>query len=258
MTAFQDIRYAVDDPVATITLHRPEQLNAWTAVMETEVKAALTQADADPTVKAIVITGAGRGFCAGADLKAGGARARAVDGAGNFDQRYTYLLGLGKPVIAAINGPLAGVGLCLTLYCDFRFMAEGQKVTTAFARRGLIAEHGSAWMLPRIVGLPNALRLLMGGATVTTEEAARIGLVTSLPQAGFVEQVQAFARDLVTKSSPRSLQVIKQQVYDGLRQSLGEAVVSSNELQRQSLESEDLREGVTAFREGRAPQFSGR
>jgi enoyl-CoA hydratase/carnithine racemase len=258
MTTFEDILYAVEGQVATVTLHRPEQLNAWTAVMETEVRAALAQANEDPAVHAIVITGAGRGFCAGADLKAGGARARAVDGAGDFDQRYTYLLGLDKPVIAAINGPVAGVGLCLTLYCDFRFMAEGQKVTTAFARRGLIAEHGSAWMLPRIVGLANALQLLMEGATVTTEEAARIGLVTPLPQAGFLEQVQAFARDLVTKSSPRSLRVIKQQVYDGLRQSLGEAVIASNELQRQSLECEDLKEGVTAFREGRAPQFTGR
>lgn len=260
MTTFTEILVASAGNVATMTLNRPDKLNAWTPTMEQEVKAALLAADADPDVHAIIITGAGRGFCAGADLKAGGSgpRAPVVDGEGDFDQRYSYLAGLQTPLIAAINGPAAGVGLCVALFCDFRFMAEGAKLTTAFARRGLIAEHGSAWLLPRLVGPLNAMDLLMTGRNVLAAEAAQMGLVKTLPDEGFLPAVEGWARDLVSASSPRALRVIKRQVWAALTGSLGDAVRLSNEEQRRSFESEDFREGVTAFREARKPQFTGR
>jgi enoyl-CoA hydratase/carnithine racemase len=260
MSGFTEILLSVETGVATLVLNRPDKLNAWTPTMEKEVKAALTSADADPAIHAIVITGAGRGFCAGADLKAGGSgpRAPVVDGEGDFDQRYSYLLALQTPLVAAINGPAAGVGLCIALYCDFRFMAEGAKLTTAFARRGLIAEHGSAWLLPRLVGPLNAMDLLMTGRNVLAAEAGQMGLAKVLPDEGFLAAVQDWTRDLVTASSPRALRVIKRQVYAALTGSLGDAVRLSNEEQRQSFESEDFREGVAAFREGRKPQFTGR
>ena len=260
MSAFTEILASSAGHVATIVLNRPDMLNAWTPTMEQEVKAALLAADADPDVHAIVITGAGRGFCAGADLKAGSSAPRApvVDGKGDFDQRYSYLLGLQTPLIAAINGPAAGVGLCIALYCDFRFMAEAAKLTTAFARRGLIAEHGSAWLLPRLVGPLNAMDLLMTGRNVLSAEAEQMGLVKVLPDDGFLAAVEAWTRDLVSASSPRALRVIKRQVYAALTGNLGDAVRLSNEEQRCSFESEDFREGVAAFREGRKPQFTGR
>ena len=157
--------------MATVTLNRPEKLNAWTVVMAGELREALARADADDGVRAIVITGAGRGFCAGADMSrlAAAAAGRSALGAppmptegleANFAQRLSYILAVKKPILAAINGPVAGVGLVVTFYCDMRFMAAGAKLTTAFARRGLIAEHGIAWLLPRLIGPMNALDLL--------------------------------------------------------------------------------------------------
>ena len=172
----REILYEVKDHVATITLNRPEKLNAWTQVMEQEVRAAMEAAAADGAVRTIVVTGAGRGFCAGADLdrmKASlesgkrGTLARheaATDGITgievNYQQRFSYLLRVPKPIIAAINGPVAGIGLCFVLFTDLRYIAPSAKVTTAFARRGLIAEHGMSFMLPRLIGLMPALDLL--------------------------------------------------------------------------------------------------
>lgn len=256
MSDFSEILYRVEDRIAVITFNRPEKLNAWTAVMEDEVRAALGQAARDSGVRAIVLTGAGRGFCAGADLSpANTPRLPPPDGTGDFDQRYSYLLDIGKPIIAAINGPIAGVGLCIALFCDLRFVAAGAKLTTAFAKRGLIAEHGSAWMLPRLVGPMYALDLLLSGRTFEAEEADRIGLARRVPAEGFLNAVMAYARDLAVTCSPRSLQVIKRQVNEALHQRLGEAIRLSNAEQRASLESVDLQEGIAAFRERRAPDF---
>jgi enoyl-CoA hydratase/carnithine racemase len=254
---YSEIVYATHGGVAVIVLNRPDQLNAWTPTMESEVHDALHRADAAPDAHAIIITGQGRGFCAGADLKVGRAGVAPPPGVGDLDQRYSYITGLDKPVIAAINGAVAGVGLCIALYCDLRFIAAGAKLTTAFARRGLIAEHGSAWLLPRLVGPMTALDLLLTGRTITGEEAAAIGLARCLPAENFRESVEQYAHDLVTQSSPRSLRVIKRQVREAMRSSLGDAVLLSNEEQQASFQSRDFKEGVAAFRERRPPQFIG-
>jgi enoyl-CoA hydratase/carnithine racemase len=266
--AYTDILYSVDDFVATITLNRPDKLNAWTSEMDADVRRAVESAAADAAVRAIVITGAGRGFCAGADmsrlsrLSAGQTPHTivATNGGkgGNFEQKFSYLLAVPKPVFAAVNGPVAGIAFCLILFCDFRYMAEGAKLTTAFARRGLIAEHGSAWMLPRLIGPMNALDLLYSARTVVTAEADRLGLVRTLPVDNFLANVQRIAREMVTASSPRSIGVIKRQVFQSYFQSLAEAWAVADEEMKASFGSEDFKEGVAHFVEKRAAVFSGR
>ena len=231
--AYTDILYGVDAHVATITLNRPDKLNAWTSEMDADVRRAIEAAAADDAVRAIVITGAGRGFCAGADMSrlskissSGGPGSNVVQIArkpDNFDQKFSYFLAVPKPIFAAINGPIAGIAVCFSLFCDFRYMAEGAKLTTAFAKRGLIAEHGSSWMLPRLIGPMNALDLLYSARTIDAAEAERLGLVRRLPAENFLASVQALARDLVTTSSPRSIGVIKRQVFQSYFQSLSEA-----------------------------------
>ncbi len=272
-TTYEQIAVSVADAVLTITLNRPDKLNAWTHRMEAEMRAAVDAAAADPAVRAIVVTGAGRGFCSGADmsiLEAGAAgnvdtaetpqaTTPTAPGIGaNYAHRFSYLLRVPKPVFAAINGPVAGIGLCMTLFCDFRYMAPAQKMTTAFAKRGLIAEHGASWMLPRLIGVTNAMDLLFSARTLATEEAAALGLVRSLPGEGFLAAVQTIARDMVHAASPRSIGVIKRQVYDSLFQSLDEAWQRADVDMVESFASEDFREGVAHFMEKRAPAFTGR
>ncbi|MDM0110327.1 enoyl-CoA hydratase [Variovorax sp. J22R24] len=270
---YQDITVAIESRVLTITLSRPDRLNAWTHRMETEFRQAVEAAEADEAVRAIVVTGAGRGFCAGADmdiLEAGAAGAAdatipppaappAASGIeANYAWRFSYLLRVRKPIFAAINGPIAGIGLCMAVFCDFRYMAEGQKLTTAFAKRGLIAEHGISWMLPRLLGPTHALDLLLSARTLVTAEAASLGLVKALPAEGFLAAVQALARDMTDNASPRSIGVIKRQVYDSLFQDLDTAWRRADEEMQASFASEDFREGVAHFLEKRAPAFTGR
>jgi enoyl-CoA hydratase/carnithine racemase len=269
MHGWREVLYAVDDRVATITLNRPDKLNAWTPVMADELRQALLRADADAEVRAIVLTGAGRGFCAGADISglsaaaAGKATLKMAEAPScgleaNFQQPCSYLLAIGKPLLAAINGPVAGIGLVIALYCDVRYMAAGAKLTTAFARRGLVAEHGVAWLLPRLIGPMHALDLLYSARTITAEEAERIGLVRVLPEAGFADTARACAAEIAHLSSPRSLRIIKRQVYAAMFQSLAEATALANREQEASGGSEDFREGVAHFLEKRKPNFTGR
>ncbi|MGE0741992.1 MAG: enoyl-CoA hydratase-related protein [Hyphomonadaceae bacterium] len=265
MSAFETILYEEDEGVGTITLNRPGKLNAWTPAMEREVKAAVMSAGADSAVRAIVITGAGKAFCAGADVSnleavlAGDESLlpERVTSTDPFDQRYTYLLATPKPVIAAVNGTAAGVGLALTLFCDLRFVSARGSFAPVFARRGLIAEHGVAWMLPRLIGPMAAMTALMSGRTIGAEESVSLGLAQQLPYEDFVACARAAARDLVAASSPRSIAVIKRQVYRGLMQDLGAAVAEATDEQILCLRSADFAEGVAHFRERRAPRFTG-
>src|ERR1700745_1552283 len=269
--------YQVADRVATITLNRPEKLNAWTAVMEGEVRAAMEEAEQDENVRVIVLTGAGRGFCAGADMSLLSAvaqsgldevrRAHAArsEGGGregarvDFRKKYSYFPAIGKPVIAAINGPVVGLGLVIVLYCDLRFASDGARFGTAFAQRGLIAEYGMAWMWPRLVGHANTLDLLFTARMIDAAEALRMGLVNQIyPQEAFRESVQKYAMNLAANVSPRSLRVIKRQVYDAMFQTLAESFESSEQEMLSSLQSEDFKEGVAHFIEKRAPAFTGR
>jgi enoyl-CoA hydratase/carnithine racemase len=274
----QETQYQVSDRVATITLNRPDKLNAWTAVMESEVRAAIGEAERDDNVRAIVLTGAGRGFCAGADMsllstvaeKGLDERGRAQalqssrsagrEGArADFQRKYSYFPAVGKPMIAAINGPVVGLGLVIALYCDLRFASEAARFGTAFARRGLIAEYGMAWMLPRLIGHANALDLLFSARMIDAAEALRMGLVNQVfSQDVFAGNVQEYARDLGANVSPRSMRVIKRQVYEAMFQTLEQAFETSEREMLASLQCEDFKEGVAHFVEKRAPKFTGR
>ena len=275
--AYQEILYDVSDHIATISLNRPEKLNAWTTQMGREVPEAMNAAARDEAVRVIVLTGAGRGFCAGADVsllsqavEKPAEAARSPEGGGNggfapangradFQHRYGYLPAIPKPIIAAINGPTAGLGLVIALYCDLRLASQEARLGTAFSRRGLIAEHGISWMLPRLVGLPHALDLLLSGRMVDAEEALRMGLVNRLlPAEGFLEAVRETARELASLSSPRSTSIIKKQLYEAQFQTLGEAIKTADVLMHKSFSSEDFREGVAHFLEKRPPAFTGR
>lgn len=274
----QETLYQVTQHVATITLNRPDKLNAWTAIMEREVRDAMEDAERDENVRAIVLTGAGRGFCAGADMSLlSNVAEHGLDERGreqalrncasgersgiraDFQKKYTYYPAIAKPVIAAINGPVVGLGLVITLYCDLRFASDAARFSTSFARRGLIAEYGLAWMLPRLVGTANALDLLFSARMVEADEALRMGLVNQVfPQDVFLDNVQKYARDLASSVSPRSLRVIKRQVYDAMFQTLEAAFELSEREMLESLQSEDFKEGVAHFLQKRAPAFTGK
>src|SRR5580698_6000578 len=274
----QETLYEVVKRVATITLNRPDKLNAWTAVMEQEVRAAMVEAERDENVRVIVLTGAGRGFCAGADMSLlstvatkgldAARRAQAVQASANasagggradFQRKYSYFPALSKPVIAAINGPVVGLGLLITLYCDLRFASDAARFSTAFARRGLVAEYGMAWMLPRLVGHANALDLLFSARMIDSAEAQSMGLVNKVfPQDVFVERVNAYTQDLADNVSPRSTRITKRQVYEAMFQTLEEAFESSESEMLLSLQSDDFKEGVAHFLQKRAPTFTGK
>jgi enoyl-CoA hydratase/carnithine racemase len=227
--SYQHILYEVADKIATITLNRPNRMNAWTPIMERDVRHAMESAAADDDVRVIVLTGAGRAFCAGADMDAlkglDPNDVRRAESTPPFDMnrrpdwqtRYGYYPSIAKPIIGMLNGATAGIGLVHALYCDLRFAADNTVFTTAFSRRGLIAEHGISWMLPRIVGHANALDLLMSARRVQSDEALRIGLVNRLyPPEQLREQTYAYARDLADFVSPSAIAVIKRQLYDAV------------------------------------------
>jgi enoyl-CoA hydratase/carnithine racemase len=284
--AYEQIVYEVQDRIATVTLNRPERLNAWTPVMEREVRAAMTEATADEAVRVIILTGAGRGFCAGADMsglnqasqstskdsspaeRLAATRAEAsasgpikggLDLPQAFSYRLTYFPTVPKPIIAALNGPAAGVGLIVSLYADLRFASQAAVFTTAFARRGLVAEHGIEWILPRIVGLPNAIDLLLSARKITAEEALQMGLVNKVfAHESFMPEVRAYALELARMVSPRSLRVMKHQLFRAQNLDLGAALDASIPDVVESFYSEDFKEGVAHFVEKRAPNFPGR
>jgi enoyl-CoA hydratase/carnithine racemase len=250
------VLHEVRDGVAKLTLNRPERLNAWTPEMEARYFGLLERSADDSAVRVIVVTGAGNGFCAGADMEVlqgiGGGGAPAHSG-----KPQTFPLTIAKPILAAINGACAGLGLVQALMCDLRFAAAGAKFTTAFVRRGLIAEHGSSWMLPRLVGPARALDLLLSGRVVLAEEALALGLVNRVvaPDA-LLDVVMDYARDLAANCSPASMAAIKHQVYRHCETDLATAMKESNELMTASLKRPDFREGVASFVERRLPRFA--
>ena len=276
--AYTEILYEVADHIATITLNRPDKLNAWTRTMENEVRAAMGDADQDAGVRVIILTGAGRGFCAGADMQnlnalatqgfdaAGFAPPQAVDANAarddvrpDFQKQYSYFPSIQKPIIGAINGASAGLGFVLMLYCDMRFASDKARFGTAFSRRGLIAEHGVSWLLPRLVGMANAFDLLYSARVIEADEALRMGLVNRVvPHENLMESVRAYAAELTNLVSPRSLRVIKEQVWNAQFQTLSEAIDIANYEMVRSFDTADFKEGVAHFVEKRAPNFTGK
>jgi enoyl-CoA hydratase/carnithine racemase len=269
--AYDHILYSVTDGVAVITLNRPDKLNAWTSTMHREVKAAMRAASDDDAVRVIVLTGAGRGFCAGADMDLlqgiteGGRGAEAAEAPfdpaarEDFRKTYSYFPSVPKPIIAAINGACAGLGLVIACYADMRFASDAAVFLTAFARRGLIAEHGVSWLLPRLVGMANAADLLFSSRRVGAPEAKAMGLVNRvIPHAVFEAEVMAYATMLANEVSPRSLREMKREIWNAQFQGLGEAIESANADMPGSFVSEDFKEGVAHFVEKRAPAFTGR
>lgn len=260
---FSELQYEAVGRVAVLTIHRPERFNAWTPTLERELRAAIAQARADDNVRCVVLTGAGRAFCAGMDmdmLRTGASPAPPPTAASDEDtaQRYGYLWDFDKPLIAAINGAAAGVGLCLALYCDLRYVAAGAKLTTPYARRGLVAEHGTAWLLPRLIGPMHAADLLLSGRTILGEEAERMGLANLLPADGFLAAVMRRAHEIAESTSPRSVRIMKRQLREARYQTLGQATrIADSEIEA-CRGTEDFKEGVQHFIDKRAPRFTGK
>ena len=272
--AYEQIIYEVRDRIATITLNRPEALNAWTDVMAEEVWQATHAAELDDAVRVIVLTGAGRAFCAGGDVtgfKDFGDKAdprqllhklpRPYDFSRrpDYQGRASYFPAIVKPVIAMLNGATAGLGLVHALFADIRIAAEDAVITTAFARIGLASEYGMAWALRNVVGHAHAIELLLSARKLRGAEALRFGLVSQIhPREQLAEATHAYAKEMAESCSPRSLRVMKQQLWELPFQTLHEAVASDSVEMLASNVSEDFQEGKLAFKEKRAPRFTGR
>ena len=270
---YRDILYRVEDPVAVITMNRPERLNAFTRTMLAEIRHAVAAAERDPRVVGMILTGAGRGFCAGMDMAAldeisaaaslsddedASLAATPGDAAmgADFSIAYTYLLAVRKPVLAAVNGPCAGLGFCFALLSDMRFVERQAKFSTAFAGRGLVAEHAVSWLLPRLIGSSRALDILWSARRFDGEEAQQMGLADRLCETGTaLDTARQYIVQLARTVSPASIMVIKQQVYRHLMMTLGPAMEETNRLMEISLTRPDFREGVRSFLEQREPAF---
>lgn len=248
----------IRDRVAIVTLNRPDSLNAWTPAMGTLYFNTLENLAADPDVNVIMVHGAGRAFCAGADLKGLGNIAASGGKTPDRDPRsYWYPMSIGKPIVAAVHGPCYTVGLQQSLCCDLRFAARDARFALPYAKRGLIAEIGTSWLLTRIIGVANTMDFLLSGRVLDGEEALRFGLVNRLcePEELF-DHTFEYSRAIAAEASPWSLRTIKQQVYHDLMTTLGPAFDRSEALLAQSLKSADFVEGLTAFKEKRAPAFA--
>jgi enoyl-CoA hydratase/carnithine racemase len=270
---YEQIQYEVDGSAAVVQLSRPDRLNALTHKMLSELRHAIAAAEDDARVVGIILTGAGRGFSAGMDAQALAAGARGERNLGandnefgvepgdpamgkEFSVTYAYLLRVRKPIIAAVNGPVAGLGLSIAALCDLRFASETAVFRTAFAQRGLIAEHGASWILPRLLGPSRALDLMWSPRKVDAKEALAMGLVNRVvPGAELLLHAKAYVEEIATWSSPASVMNMKQQVYRALQQPLDVAMNEANERMAESFKRKDFAEGVTSFLENRKPAF---
>jgi enoyl-CoA hydratase/carnithine racemase len=253
------ILYSVEDGIATLTLNRPERMNGLTRRMSDLFGERLDTAAADRDVRAVIVTGAGRAFCAGSDVEdladlSAGTAGEKEDEAEPFRRRAFEIP---KPTIAAINGACAGAGLAIALECDVRFAAAGAKLTTSFARRGLVAERGISWLLPRIVGLSRALDLLMSARVILPEEAERCRLVDGVTAPDqLIPTARAYARELIRWSSPNSMAAIKWQVYRHAGADLPTTLTETKALVQASLKHSEFGEGIASFMERREPRFA--
>jgi enoyl-CoA hydratase/carnithine racemase len=256
-TAVAEVELDVLDGVATVTLNRPGKLNAVTPAMAARLGAMLRSCDTDPAVRAVVLTGRGRAFCAGADLAI-------LDG--GLDELTSFVqdpnafpvdaLSIRKPVIAAINGAVAGIGMAYIAAADVRFASAEARFSASFARLGLVAEYGLAWLLPRLVGRSAASDLLLSGRTIDAAEAQRIGLVSAVVDPdSLLEQAAGYARDLAQNCSPRSLAVIKEQLRPDADGDWASSFGRSVRLMTESFAAPDLSEAMSARRDGRSPRF---
>ena len=257
---YEQIRFAVAEQVATVTLNRPERRNAWTRRMGIELRDALRQADQRDDVRAVVVTGAGRDFCVGADLEGGGTvfdAARAADGE-RAERLSLAAWDVRKPVIAAMNGAVAGVGATLPLQWDIRIAGESTRITFVFVKRGLVPEAASTWLLPRLVGMSRAADLLLTGRLVGAREALDMGLVSRVvPDAELVASAQALAREIAEQTGPVAVALTKRLLWH----MAGEADPAAAErLDAQvfgwATQSPDAKEGIRAFLEKRPARWS--
>lgn len=271
---YEEIIYDVADGVAVITMNRPETLNALTDRTQAEIRHALDQSERTEDTIGTVLTGAGRGFCSGVDMNALGAMSEAgrrlgaahadlaadpgnPDNDPNFEIGAAYFLGLRKPLIAAINGACAGLGFSYAVFCDLRFVDRTARFATAFSQRGLIAEHGTSWILPRLIGPANALDILWTGRKFDGEEAGRIGLANRVCEPGeCVNDARAYLREIADVAAPNSLMMMKRQIYRHLNAELRPAMEESNAWMDASLARGDFKEGVASFVERRPPKFA--
>ena len=268
------VLYEKKEGVAIVTLNRPERLNAVNDEIRAGLREKLDDAAKDEEVKVIIVTGAGRGFCAGADMDGLAAtsqgesqgsqveaeeREYAVNDVKGFDGGFSYFPTVPKPIIAAINGPAAGVGFIMALYADIRFAKEGAVFSSAFSKRGLIAEWGVGWILPRLVGIARANDILFSARKFSADEAEQMGIVNkTFSEKNFDDAVFAYASDLAKNVSPRSLRIMKQQIYNAQGETIKENLDSSMQAMLESFKSDDFKEGVSHFVEKREAKFTGK
>jgi enoyl-CoA hydratase/carnithine racemase len=259
--SYKHILFAVEDGVATITFNRPKRLNAFHFALGAELESAYARCDADDAVRAVVLTGAGKAFCAGADMGGGdktfddveGSR-RAVDSGSKVRRLAAYQVR--KPVIAAINGHAVGVGLTLAMQCDLRLVASDAKLAFAFVRRGIIPELGSHSILPRVIGFSRAADLLLSGRTIRGEEAAALGLASeALPAEAVVPRAREWARDVALNAAPASVAIAKRLLWEGVTETPRETMAKEKPLLEWVGKQADAAEGVRSFLERRPPEW---
>lgn len=257
MTEEEIILNRVADGVSLITFNRPDRLNAWSPAMSERYFDLLDGAADDPDVRVVVVTGNGRGFCAGMDMKVLQTVGTTTPRSDPRARKALYTRHIPKPVVAAVNGACVGVGLVLACAADIRFAVPTAKMSAMFTRRGLPAEDGLSWLLPRLVGVPRAMELLLSGRIFTGEEAYAYGLVHELlPPERLLERALAYASDLATNCAPTSMAAVKRQVYDDLDRDVEAALRIARDLRDEAVAAPDFAEGVASFLDKRPPRFA--